>query len=54
MAKKPKKKKLPSKYLSGLSGKKRTRRANLIKKVSSIYKSRGYIPMSLLKRRTKA
>tara|TARA_Y100001938_G_C8025410_1_gene397719 strand:- start:736 stop:924 length:189 start_codon:yes stop_codon:yes gene_type:complete len=45
---------LPKKYLSGLKGSKRTTRARLIKKVSSIYKSGGFIPRDLLRRRTKA
>ena len=45
---------LPQKYLSGLKGSKRTTRARLIKKVSSIYKSGGFIPRDLLRRRTKA
>ena len=45
---------LPKKYLSGLKGRKRSRRASLIKQVSSIYKSGGYIPRGLLRARTKA
>ena len=45
---------LPKKYLSGLKGSKRSRRASLIKKVASIYKSGGVIPKSLLRARTKA
>ena len=45
---------VPKKYLSGLKGAKKTRRANLIKRVSSIYKSGGFIPRGLLRRRTKA
>jgi|TARA_R100000329_G_C7580079_1_gene205499 hypothetical protein len=45
---------VPKKYLSGLKGSKRTRRANLIKRVSSIYKSGGFIPRGLLRSRTKA
>ena len=49
-----KKTKIPKKYLSGLKGSKRTRRARLIKRVSSIYKSGGYIPPSLLRSRTRA
>jgi len=52
--KKDKKTKIPKKYLSGLKGAKRTRRANLLKKVSSLYKSGAYIPMGLLRKRTKA
>jgi len=45
---------LPKRYLSGLKGAKRSRRASLIKRVSSIYKSGGVIPRSLLRARTKA
>ena len=45
---------LPKKYLSGLKGAKRSRRASLIKSVSSIYRSGGFIPRDLLRRRTKA
>ena len=44
---------LPKKYLSGLKGSKRSARANLIKSVSSIYKSGGFIQRGLLKRRSK-
>ena len=51
---KDKKSGLPKKYLSGLKGSKRTRRARLIKRVSSIYKSGGYIPPSLLRSSTRA
>tara|TARA_R100001480_G_scaffold63509_2_gene75832 strand:+ start:919 stop:1101 length:183 start_codon:yes stop_codon:yes gene_type:complete len=51
--KKDKKTKIPSKYLAGLSGSKRSSRASLLKRMSSIYKSGGRIPMSLLRRRTK-
>ena len=45
---------VPKKYLSGLKGSKKTRRANLIKRVSSIYKSGGKIPLSLLRRRNRS
>ena len=45
---------LPKRYLTGLKGSRRTRRANLIKRVSAIYKSGGIIPRSLLRARTKA
>ena len=45
---------LPKKYLSGLKGSKRSRRASLIKRVASIYKSGGFIPRALLRARTKA
>tara|TARA_Y100000592_G_scaffold23855_1_gene37176 strand:+ start:142 stop:324 length:183 start_codon:yes stop_codon:yes gene_type:complete len=49
-----KKTKVPKKYLSGLKGAKRTRRANLIKQVSKLYSSGARIPLSLLRSRTKA
>ncbi len=51
---KDKKTKIPKKYLSGLKGAKRSRRASLLKQVSSLYKSGAKIPLSLLKSRTKA
>ena len=51
---KDKKTGIPKKYLSGLKGSKRARRARLIKKVASIYKSGGFIPRSLLRSRTRA
>ena len=51
---KDKKSGLPKKYLSGLKGKKRSKRANLIKEVASLYKAGKRIPMRLLKARTKA
>ena len=56
LRKPPKDKKtgLPKKYLSGLKGAKRTRRASLIKRVSNLYKAGKRIPMRLLKARTKA
>ena len=50
---KDKKTKVPKKYLTGLKGAKRTKRANLIKRVSSLYKSGVRIPLSLLRSRTK-
>ncbi len=50
---KDKKTKIPKKYLSGLKGAKRSRRANLIKQVSSLYNSGQRIPLALLRRRTK-
>ena len=50
---KDKKTKIPKKYLSGLKGSKRSARANLIKSVSSLYKSGGFISRDLLKRRSK-
>ena len=51
---KDKKTKIPKKYLSGLKGAKRSRRASLIKRVSALYKAGKRIPLSLLKSRTKA
>ena len=62
MAKKKRKKRvpkdkdsgLPKKYLSGLKGSKRSRRASLIKRVASLYKSGRFIPRALLRARTKA
>ena len=51
---KDKKSGLPKKYLSGLKGTKRTRRASLIKRVSNLYKAGKRIPKNLLKSRTKA
>ena len=44
---------LPKKYLSGLSGSKRSARASLLKSMSSLYKSGGFIPRDLLKRRSR-
>tara|TARA_B100001094_G_C17842683_1_gene628746 strand:- start:493 stop:669 length:177 start_codon:yes stop_codon:yes gene_type:complete len=51
---KDKKSKVPKKYLSGLKGAKRSRRASLIKKVAALYKAGKRIPMGLLRSRTKA
>ncbi len=51
---KDKKTSVPKKYLSGLKGAKRTRRASLIKRVSNLYKAGKRIPKNLLKSRTKA
>ena len=51
---KDKKSGVPKKYLSGLKGAKRSRRASLIKRVASLYKAGKKIPMSLLRSRTKA
>jgi hypothetical protein len=50
---KDKKSKLPKKYLSGLKGAKRKKRASLLTKISELYKAGKRIPMSLLKQRTK-
>jgi len=51
---KDKKSGVPKKYLSGLKGSKRSRRASLIKRVAALYKAGKRIPMSLLRARTKA
>jgi len=51
---KDKKSGVPKKYLSGLRGAKRSRRANLIKRVASLYKSGRIIPRELLRARTRA
>ena len=51
---KDKETKIPKKYLSGLKGGRRRTRANLLKQVSSLYKSGARIPLSLLRKRTKA
>ena len=51
---KDKKSGLPKKYLSGLKGSKRSRRASLIKQVASLYRSGKRIPRALLRARTKA
>ena len=45
---------IPKKYLSGLKGSRKRRRASLLKQVSSLYKSGAEIPLSLLRRRTKS
>ncbi len=51
---KDKKTGVPKKYLSGLRGAKRSKRANLIKRVASLYKSGKRIPRGLLRARTRA
>jgi len=51
--KKKKKSKLPEKYLAGLSGSKRSRRASLLRKMSGLYKSGRRIPMSMFRARVK-
>ena len=51
---KDKKSGIPKKYLSGLRGAKRSRRANLIKRVASLYRSGRRIPRGLLRARTRA
>jgi hypothetical protein len=50
---KDKKSGVPKKYLSGLKGKKRTKRANLLKRISNLYKAGKVIPRSLLRQRDK-
>tara|TARA_R100001463_G_scaffold46086_1_gene94604 strand:+ start:1106 stop:1285 length:180 start_codon:yes stop_codon:yes gene_type:complete len=49
---KDKKTGLPKKYLSGLKGRKRRKRASLIKKMSKLYKSGKKISKSMFKART--
>ena len=44
---------LPKKYLAGLSGGKRSRRASLLRKMSGLYKSGKRIPMSMFRARVK-
>ena len=44
---------LPKKYLSGLSGSKRSARASLLKSMSSLYRSGARIPRSMFKARVK-
>ena len=44
---------VPKKYLSGLKGRKRRKRASLIKKMSKLYKSGKRIPRSMFKARTR-
>ena len=51
---KDKKTGVPKKYLSGLRGAKRSRRANLIKRVASLYRAGKRIPRALLRARTRA
>jgi len=48
---KDKKTKIPKKYLSGTKGTKRTELANLIKRISKLYKEGKTVPRSLIKRR---
>tara|TARA_R100001510_G_scaffold56546_1_gene62337 strand:+ start:74 stop:265 length:192 start_codon:yes stop_codon:yes gene_type:complete len=45
---------IPKKYLSGLKGSRKRKRASLLKQVSSLYKSGAKIPLSLLRSRTRA
>ena len=51
---KDKKTKIPKKYLSGLKGAKRSARANLLKRVSALYKAGLRIPRALLQRRNRS
>ena len=51
---KDKKTKIPKKYLSGLKGAKRNARANLLKRISALYKAGARIPTALLQRRNRA
>jgi len=50
---KDKKSGLPKKYLSGLKGKKRTKRANLLKRIANLYKAGKLIQRALLRKRDK-
>ena len=50
---KDKKTGIPKKYLSGLKGAKRSRRAKLIKSMSAAYRSGGFISPSAFKMRVK-
>jgi len=50
---KDKKTGLPKKYLSGLKGRKRRKRASLIKKMSKLYKSGKKISKSMFKARAR-
>ena len=50
---KDKKTGIPKKYLSGLKGAKRPRRAKLIKSMSAAYRSGGFISPSAFKMRVK-
>ena len=50
---KDKKTGVPKKYLSGLKGSKRSRRASLLKRISDLYKDGKKIPLSLLRERDK-
>ena len=44
---------IPKKYLSGLKGSKRSKRASLLKRMSKLYKSGKRIPRSMFKARTR-
>ena len=50
---KDKKTGVPKKYLSGLRGAKRSRRATLLKKIADLYKAGKKIPLRLLRERDK-
>ena len=45
---------IPKKYLSGLKGAKRNARANLLKRISALYRAGARIPTALLQRRNRA
>jgi len=45
---------IPKKYLSKLKGKKRSKRATLLARMSKLYKSGKKIPRSMFKARTKS
>ena len=44
---------LPKKYLSGTSGAKRRELANVLERISTLYKQGKKIPQSLIRKRTK-
>ena len=44
---------IPKKYLSKLKGRKRSKRASLLKKMGKLYKSGNRIPRSMFKARVK-
>ncbi len=50
---KDKKLKTPKKYLTGLTGDKRKKRAKLLKRMSKLYKSGATIPVSMFKARVR-
>jgi hypothetical protein len=50
---KDKKTGVPKKYLSGLKGRKRAKRARLIKKMAMLYKQGKRIPRKIFKERSK-
>jgi hypothetical protein len=48
---KDKKTKIPKKYLSGTTGKKRTQLASAIKRIAKLYKEGKTVPKALIKKR---